>query len=441
MALMAISFLHTISFAQNTDQLRPSAFGFSFFMNDYLTPQRIRTGSLSQVLNNKQWAKLKELSPGIAVSYFKGLTNHIDFAGTLGGSYVNIPLPDKPAVNGENFLLEADASANFKMTSEKFWVQPYLIAGIGAGMYKDYFSAFVPLGLGLKINLFDEAAIFVTSQYRVPVTSETNGYHLQYSFGIAGRIGQKKEEPLKVVPVPVLPKDTDGDGIADESDKCPAVAGSAKYEGCPVPDTDKDGINDEEDKCPELAGIARYQGCPVPDTDKDGINDEEDKCKEVPGVARYQGCPVPDSDKDGINDEEDKCPNLAGVTENQGCPLITEEVRKKVEFAAKNIYFNTGSTKLLTKSFKGLDEVVRILNDNTDLKLAIDGHTDNTGNAGKNQVLSDDRAGAVKKYFVSKGIAESRLTSTGHGQDMPVADNKTAAGRAKNRRVELKLDY
>ncbi|MES1220538.1 MAG: OmpA family protein [Bacteroidota bacterium] len=436
---LAIYFLLPVSFGQKTDYIRPSAFGFSLFMNDFITPQRIRSSSLSQVINNKQFAKFKDLTPGVSLSYFKGLTNHIDFAGTLGGSFVTVPLENKP-ISGDNFLLEADASANFKMTTEKYFLQPYLIAGVGAGMYKNYFSAFVPLGMGLKVNFFEDASMFITSQYRIPVTTETNAYHFVYSIGIAGRVGKKKPEPLKVVPIPEV-KDTDGDGIMDDKDKCPNVPGTLKYEGCPIPDTDKDGINDDEDKCPDVPGIARYQGCPVPDTDKDGINDEEDKCKDVPGLARYQGCPIPDSDKDGINDEEDKCPNLAGVAENQGCPLISEEVKKKVDYAAKNIYFNTGSSKLLSKSFKGLNEVVTILNGSADLKLAIDGYTDNTGKPESNQTLSDKRSAAVKQYLVSKGIDESRLTSAGHGQDNPVADNKTSAGRAKNRRVELKLDY
>ncbi|HVZ95587.1 MAG TPA: OmpA family protein, partial [Chitinophagaceae bacterium] len=181
--------------------------------------------------------------------------------------------------------------------------------------------------------------------------------------------------------------------------------------------------------------MARYQGCPIPDTDKDGINDEEDKCPTVPGLARYQGCPIPDTDGDGVNDEEDKCPNLPGVKENQGCPLIKEEVKKRVDYAAQNILFVTGSYKLAPKSLKGLDEVVKILNDNPEMKLAIDGHTDNVGKEDRNQTLSENRANAVKQYFVSKGIAESRITAAGHGATMPIADNKTAAGRQKNRRV------
>jgi outer membrane protein OmpA-like peptidoglycan-associated protein len=233
--------------------------------------------------------------------------------------------------------------------------------------------------------------------------------------------------------------DKDGDGIADKDDECPDAAGSASLKGCP--DRDGDGIADKNDKCPDVKGLAKYFGCPIPDTDKDGVNDEEDKCPNVAGVARYQGCPIPDTDKDGINDEEDKCPNLAGVRENQGCPAISEEVKKKVNLAAKNILFITGSAKLQKSSNKGLDEVAKILADNPDMQINIDGHTDNVGKDDMNQTLSENRAATVKNYFTSKGISESRITSAGHGETMPVADNKTAAGRQKNRRVELLLSY
>ncbi|MFZ1634112.1 MAG: OmpA family protein, partial [Chitinophagales bacterium] len=70
---------------------------------------------------------------------------------------------------------------------------------------------------------------------------------------------------------------------------------------------------------------------------------------------------------------------------------------------------------------------------------SIEGHTDDQGEDKMNQELSDKRAAAVRKYFVSKGIAESRLTSIGYGESKPIADNKTSAGRAQNRRVEIKL--
>jgi len=435
--LLAVSLFSSEAFAQ-TDEIRPAAIGISFFLNDYITPQRIRSTSLNKVLSDKQKAKTRDMSPGLAINYFQGLHKHIDLSASLGGSFTRDAI--KTRKTSDEFLLEADVAANFKMTSEKYWVQPYIMTGAGASMYSGkYFGAFIYPGLGFKINFFDEAHFFATSQYRIPVTKETSNYHFQHQFGIAGRIGKKKE-PVVIVP-PVVPVDTDKDGIIDSLDKCPTVPGVAKYNGCPVPDTDKDGINDEEDKCPTVAGLPRYGGCPIPDTDKDGVNDEEDKCITEAGPASNQGCPIKDSDGDGINDEEDRCPNLPGVRENQGCPAILEEVIKKVNFAANNIYFATGKYTLLSKSYKGLNEVVKILKETPDLKLAIDGHTDDVGSDQSNQTLSDNRAAAVKKYLVSKGIDESRLTSAGHGESEPIADNKTAAGRQKNRRVELKLNY
>ncbi len=107
--------------------------------------------------------------------------------------------------------------------------------------------------------------------------------------------------------------------------------------------------------------------------------------------------------------------------------------------AAQNIFFVTGSSKLLAKSFPKLNDVVKILTDNPTYKVQIDGHTDEVGKDDYNQTLSEQRAASVKAYFVSKGIAEDRLSSAGYGETKPVADNKTAAGRAKNRRVEMTL--
>ena len=114
---------------------------------------------------------------------------------------------------------------------------------------------------------------------------------------------------------------------------------------------------------------------------------------------------------------------------------------KKVDYAARNIYFATGKYTLLAKSFAGLNEVAKILKESPDLKIAIDGHTDNVGADAANQKLSENRAGAVKNYLIKRGVDASRIVSTGHGETMPVADNATPAGKEKNRRVELKLNY
>ncbi|MBD0332275.1 MAG: OmpA family protein [Chitinophagaceae bacterium] len=439
LSLLITPLLIVKGFAQKNNYRRAPAFGVSFVLNDFKTAQRIRTTSLSHVLANDEWAKFRNMAPGLGITYFEGLSNFIDFAGTVAGSYADIALPNRSSTLGDQFLLEADASVNIKLMSDRYFFTPYVNLGVGASLYNENFGAFMPLGIGFKFNILDEAAVFINSQYRVPITNETNTYHFFNSIGISGNIGKRREAAAVITPP--RPVDTDADGITDDRDKCPTVPGVLKYEGCPVPDTDKDGINDENDECPTAPGVARYNGCPVPDSDKDGINDEEDKCKDIPGVARYEGCPVPDTDKDGVDDEEDRCPTVPGTRENNGCPEVKQEVIQRVNYAARNIYFATGSAKLLSKSFKPLNDVAQILKDDPNLKLAIEGHTDNVGTDEYNQTLSDNRANSVKAYLVSKGIDESRLAAQGFGESQPVADNNTAAGRAKNRRVVLTLSY
>jgi outer membrane protein OmpA-like peptidoglycan-associated protein len=161
----------------------------------------------------------------------------------------------------------------------------------------------------------------------------------------------------------------------------------------------------------------------------------------VAGLARYNGCPIPDSDKDGVNDEEDKCPNEAGVLANNGCPEIKQEVKQKIEFAAKNIFFQFASDVILKKSYAALNQVVTVLQQNPSLKLSIAAHADNLGTPERNMMWSERRAKAVADYFISKGIAADRITYKGYGDTQPVASNKTAKGRAANRRVEMKVDY
>lgn len=247
----------------------------------------------------------------------------------------------------------------------------------------------------------------------------------------------------KTTPVaPPKPKDQDNDGIPDAKDGCPTQPGTALTNGCP--DRDGDGIPDNKDACPDMPGQAAYKGCPIPDTDKDGLNDVEDKCPTEAGPVSNNGCPLPkpepDTDGDGVIDKNDKCPTEAGTAANNGCPVIKQAEIEKINYAARNIFFTRASEKLDASSYAALDEVVTILNNNPSLHLIIDGYTDNTGKAIVNLELSQKRADAVKKYLIDKGIATRRLSALGHGQDNPVADNNTEAGRTQNRRVELKLE-
>ena len=424
-------------FAQSNDYRRPASIGVSFFVNDFVTAAEIKNDGLGSVIRDNQLFRANRLNAGVAINFLKGLSNHIDFNGSLEGSYVDYPIPNLPPFNRDALLLAATGNLHVKLLKDNFFIVPYADLGVGVSRYAGYYAAFIPVGFGLRLNFVEEAFITLNTQYRLSVT-ESSAPHLYTGLTIYGVVGKKREVAPKEVVMPVVEiKDRDSDGIVDSVDACPGQAGPASLSGCP--DRDGDNIADKDDSCPDVAGLAKYKGCPIPDTDKDGINDEEDKCPDVAGVARYQGCPIPDTDKDGINDEEDKCPNEIGPASNFGCPEIPMEVVEKINLAARNIFFATGSSKLLAKSYPSLNNVVKIMQDNPSYKVDIAGHTDTTGTAEKNHVLSHDRANAVKAYLISKSIDESRIKSEGFGFTMPIASNKTAAGKAKNRRVEMKL--
>lgn len=442
-AFISSLLLYGVAAGQDRDDyIQRPTLGIHFVLNDFVSASNIKNSSLKDALKNNQFGNVKDMVAGLAVNYMSGLSRHFDVSTTLSASFIDYPFENRGVVGNDFLLLEADLSIRAKMLSNRYVINPYLQAGVGASRYQNYYGAIVPLGVGLQFNILNESYVLINAQYRIGVTENTSD-HFFYSLGLAGRIGERKEKPAPVtvvpLPQPEPPKDRDGDGILDSADACPDVKGLAQFNGCP--DTDNDGLADKDDKCPEVAGLPRYQGCPIPDTDGDGINDEEDKCKDVKGLPRYQGCPIPDGDNDGVNDEEDKCPTLPGPVANGGCPEIKAEIRKRVDVASKSIFFATGSSKLLSKSNKSLNDLVKILKDDPNLKLDINGHTDNVGKPEKNQLLSEKRATAVSDYLQKKGIEASRVKATGFGQDQPIADNKKASGRAKNRRVELQLHY
>jgi outer membrane protein OmpA-like peptidoglycan-associated protein len=236
------------------------------------------------------------------------------------------------------------------------------------------------------------------------------------------------------------PKDSDGDGVLDAQDKCPNTpAGTAvDATGCPK-DSDGDGVLDAQDKCPNTpAGTAvDATGCPK-DSDHDGVIDTLDKCPNTPAgtAVDANGCPK-DSDGDGVVDAQDKCPNTPPGTKVDvvGCPALFAEPGKALVLQGVN--FETGKATLLPESQAILDRVAESLNNNPSVQVEVGGHTDNRGARAVNLRLSQARAFTVRAYLISKGVDGARITAQGYGPDKPVADNKTAAGRAANRRVEL----
>lgn len=115
--------------------------------------------------------------------------------------------------------------------------------------------------------------------------------------------------------------DQDGDGLADDQDRCPAQAGPRDNDGCPWQDSDGDGLTDDRDGCPQKPGPVDNRGCPWPDGDQDGLADNADECPQQPGPAANKGCPWGDADGDGLTDNVDACPAEAGPAANKGCPF------------------------------------------------------------------------------------------------------------------------
>ncbi len=205
----------------------------------------------------------------------------------------------------------------------------------------------------------------------------------------------------------------------------------------PLNDSDGDGVADEDDKCPNTVGLAKMSGCP--DADGDGVADNVDLCPNVAAPRSANGCP--DSDADGVTDNEDKCPNVPGISDNAGCPKIKAETEALFKQALSGVKFESGRATLKGSSYAILNNVVKVMQDNPAYDLEIHGHTDSQGDDGKNLTLSQSRANSVLKYLTGKGVDAARLRATGHGEVNPIADNGTSTGRAKNRRVEFKVAF
>jgi OmpA-OmpF porin, OOP family len=245
----------------------------------------------------------------------------------------------------------------------------------------------------------------------------------------------------------LMPKDTTRVRFTGEVDR-----------GKPPPDTDSDhdGFPDSIDACPQQPedGQDPYpgDGCPITsDRDGDGIADINDKCPDDPEDLDHlqdeDGCPETDADGDGVPDVRDACPKTPGIEQGDpkrdGCsasPKKLEIDTDKGELKLlEPVQFETGTAEIKSASYSLLDEVVAVLKDMPDIRMAVHGHTDNRGAAAYNRELSQRRAQAVVKYLTDKGIPVERLDATGFGPDRPVATNDTPEGRAQNRRVEFKV--
>ncbi|RDI11859.1 OmpA family protein [Flavobacterium sp. AG291] len=343
----------------------------------------------------------------------------------------------------------ADAIVKYSILP-KSWFNPFVHIGGGYTWLDEQGNGTVNGGLGINFWFTENVGLTVQSTYKHSFEDQAEANvprHMQHFAGLTFKFGGKDTDKDGIYDkddacpeVAGLKEfqgcpDTDGDGIPDKDDSCPDVAGLKEFNGCP--DTDGDGIADKDDACPEIAGPASLKGCP--DTDGDGIADKDDKCPDVKGPRENGGCPWPDTDGDGVLDKDDLCPNVKGTAANKGCPEVTEEVVKKLNDYGKTILFNSGKSSFKDETIPVLEAMNAIFKEYPHAKFILEGHTDSDGSNALNQTLSENRAAAVKTWLVEHGIAADRLRSVGFGETKPIASNKTAKGKAQNRRVEVKL--
>lgn len=314
-------------------------------------------------------------------------------------------------LSGVHDLKIWDASLNLLYSfSPNSNLSPYLLGGVGMmgtdGRTVDKEdSALATAGLGLMYR-FGNSPVSLRLEYRarfeifntLTFDDQITALGLQYSFG------RKKA----TAPAPVDP-DSDKDGVPDSRDACPDTPPrwSVDSRGCPR-DSDGDGVSDDKDRCPNTA---------------------------IGVTVDARGCEIEyDSDNDSVIDRQDACPNTtAGArVDIKGC-----EFREVINLPGVN--FETNSDRLLPGAESVLNDAAATLRMNQDIVVEVAGHTDSVGSAELNASLSERRAATVRDYLISRGAHPSNLTSNGYGEARPIADNATAEGKARNRRVELRI--
>lgn len=317
-------------------------------------------------------------------------------------------------------------------------IQPYASLGAGAINYNPNLITnagttfnfrpsgsvtdfYVPVGLGIKANLSSNINLdlgytigFVDGDridgyFKDPFLTDKFSYGhlgLEFSLGGSGKPQLARHNPPAQL----------AQNMRDQNDAMRAYLA-----------TSEERYNQ---RLAELNGLRDDLNRMKMDSDGDGVSDYFDKCPGTPAGVKVDGggCPLP----------VPRAPVKDTVIQNTTTYIITEEDRQIVSEAIRNLEFDFGKATIRPRSFPYLNRVADLLvKKGFGLKLA--GHTDNVGSDAANMKLSRDRAQSVKNYLLAQGASNGRIDADGYGESQPVATNKTAAGRQKNRRVEFTL--
>jgi outer membrane protein OmpA-like peptidoglycan-associated protein len=486
--------------AQVTQERKPSTLAFHIFYNDFNTAQQIKTSSLNNVLKNRLWTKIGDMQTGFGINYFKGIRNKIDFVATIDGSWTDYLYEDGTFYGSNQFLLDANAALNFKMLTDKHTLVPYISSGVGVSLYQGKTGFYVPVGAGLQFNVFNEAFIFTNIQYRYALTSTVND-HFYYSIGIAVNIGKNKIKPAEIVePVkkeisnknmvvsvydeatglPLLNVEvtlagpdnqqqkafTDAKGKAIFSSITPSdygVSGLLNQISSSTKNIEKSAFETVENQInislthndPQftLQGVVinKTQNIPEGNVVVTITNDANQNTTTVQSNSEngiFQSQLEAESDFTLVGKKASYISNIVKVSTkglNRSATLFVnlelaiEEAKVGQSIVLNNIYFEVGKATVNTDFSTDLDKLVRFLKDNSETKIEIQGHTDSTGSLKLNNKLSQTRANSIVDYLVKQGVDSLRISAKGFGPSLPIADNSTTEGRAKNRRVVIKV--
>ncbi|RLJ68874.1 thrombospondin type 3 repeat-containing protein [Lacinutrix venerupis] len=351
---------------------------------------------------------------GLYVGVTRMLTNNLSI--TAKGSVNEISKYGEFGETDESVLVDnlkyygLDGMVNYKFGQGK--LQPFIAVGGGyswleEGPYNTFSSTSNSLvgagtvngSIGAKYWFTDKIGVNLQTTYK-HTFEDYLPKHWDHNLGLVYKFGKEKKEEVN--------NDIDGDGVPNEFDLCPEVAGLASLGGCP--DADGDGVTDKDDLCPEVAGLIEFGGCP--DTDGDGFPDNKDNCPKVKGTDN--GCP-------------------AKVVET---PTAPAEIKPA---SLRKVYFGFDSVELDDNAKETLDEIANSIS-NMQYNIAIEGHADSRGSNDYNYNLSVKRAQAIKTYLLSRNLSNDAISISGKGETQPIAPNTTASGRASNRRVELTIN-
>jgi outer membrane protein OmpA-like peptidoglycan-associated protein len=500
---------------QKQAQKKPATIDFHVFYNDFSTAQLIRTTSLKNVVNNNLWSRFSNMQMGLGFSYLKGISPKIDVAATVDGSYADYLFQNNTVNGSSRFLFTAQAAANLKLLSDKNIIVPFVTGGAGLSLYNGKAGFYLPAGLGIQFNVFNEAFVFTNAQYRIALSKAVN-CHFNYSIGIGTPINRKKTVKAKKELPPVPVADTIKKTIPEPVEiKLPAknivVTVTDEATGQPLPYAEvtisgpegkrMTGITDPGGRVSfnevsaadyTVTGILNNISAASKNITKDSFSNESagieisithnDPRFTLSGnvVNKISSKPeagvdvtVTNETQSSINIQQSKpgdgsfkaqleansdftiagkkasylsnIEKLSTIGLNRSTTLYlkleleVQEVTALATIVLNKIYFETGKSALNTVVSTDLNILIQFLQDNPALRLEIQGHTDNIGSVEVNNSLSQRRANSVIIYLIGSGIEKARLIAKGYGAANPVSTNATAAGRASNRRVEMKL--